>query len=269
MSDSQGVRGFSRRADVYERGRPGYPHAVVHLLRRHGGLSPSSRVVDLAAGTGKLTRQLAQVSARCLAVEPSASMREVFRERVPGVPVVAGVAESIPLGRDTCDVLTVAQAFHWFDAVRSLEEIARVLRPGGSVALVWNERDEGVPWMAELGRLMRTVGDAPYWRALEFLPVLARSPRLVDVVRESVPFHVAVDRRGLVDLVASRSYVNTLGADDRAHFLDGVARLAGTLPEPVVVPYRTEVLLARVAGAGRACVAGTSGAPGTPAGKRG
>ena len=244
------VSGFSRRADVYERGRPGYPDAVVDLLRRHGGLSAASRVVDLAAGTGKLTRQLAQVSARCVAVEPSAAMRAVFDERVPGVPIVAGVAEAIPLLTATCDVVTAAQSFHWFDPGRSLQEIVRVLRPGGTVALLWNERDESVSWMAELGRLLRTVGDAPYWRALEFLPVLARSPNLVDVVRESVRFDVPVDRSGLVDLVASRSYVNVLGADDRSRVLDWVVRLAGTLPEPIVVPYRTEVLLARAAGAG-------------------
>ena len=244
------VGGFSRRADVYERGRPGYPDAVVDLLRRHGGLSAASRVVDLAAGTGKLTRQLAQVSARCVAVEPSAAMRSMFTEQVPGVPVVAGVAESIPLLTATCDVLTAAQAFHWFDAGRSLAEIVRVLRPGGTVALLWNERDEDVPWMAEVGRLLRTVGDAPYWRALEYFPALARSPDLVDVVRESLRFNVPVDRSGLVDLVASRSYVNVLGADDRTHVLDQVAQLAGTLSEPIVVPYRTEVLLARAAGAG-------------------
>jgi SAM-dependent methyltransferase len=247
---SQRVAGFSRRADVYERGRPGYPSAVIDVLRRYGGLTAASLVLDLAAGTGKLTRQLARVSARCVAVEPSASMRAAFRKRVPGVPVVAGLAEAIPLGRGTCDVVTVAQAFHWFDAAQSLEEIARVLRPGGNLALVWNERDESVPWMAELGRLMRTVGDAPYWSGLEFLPVLARSAGLADVERESVSFEVPVDRRGLVDLVASRSYVNVLGGDDRTRFLDRVSRLAGTLPEPIVVPYRTEMLLARAVGAG-------------------
>ncbi len=235
---------------MYERGRPGYPAAVVDLLVRHGGLSAASRVVDLAAGTGKLTRQLAQVSARCVAVEPSAAMRAVFGVRVPGVPVVAGVAEAIPLLTGTCDVLTSAQAFHWFDPTRSLAEMVRVLRPGGTVALLWNERDERVPWMAELGRLLRTVGDAPYWSAREYLPALAGSPDLIDVVSEEVPFEVPVDRSGLVDLVASRSYVNVLDGHDRARVLDRVARLAGTLPEPIVVPYRTEVLLARVAGAG-------------------
>lgn len=267
---SPGVRGFSRRADVYERGRPEYPGAVTDVLRRYGGLSAASMVLDLAAGTGKLTRQLARVSARCVAVEPSASMRAAFRQGVPGVPVIAGLAEAIPLGRGACDVVTVAQAFHWFDGVLALEEIARVLRPGGNLALVWNERDETVPWMAELGRLMRTVGDAPYWSALEFLPVLAGSARLVDVERESVPFEVPVDRVGLVDLVASRSYVNVLGASDRTLLLDRVSQLARTLPEPIVVPYRTEMLLARTAGAGRAVTApGADGTTGAPDSERG
>jgi SAM-dependent methyltransferase len=244
------VRGRGRRPDAPDRARPAYPDRLLDVLRYAGCLDPGTRVVDLAAGTGGLSHQLARVTARCVAVEPSASMRGAFRERVPEVPVLAGSTEAIPVATAGADLVTVAQAFHWFDARRSLGEIARVLRPDGFVALVWTERDESVPWMAELGRLMRSAGDAPYSRALDYLPVLARSPHLADVGRETVSFAEQVDRWGLVDLVVSRRCVNVLAPAERSALLRRVADVAASLPEPIAVPYRTEVLLARTAGAG-------------------
>ena len=243
-------RGCWRRADIQDRARPGYPPALIDVLRDAGRLGPGSRVADLAAGTGRLSRDLARVVAHCVAVEPSASMRDAFRERVPDVPVLAGSAEAVPLATASVDMVTVAQAFHWFHARRSLDEIARVLRPNGCVALVWNERDESVPWMAEIGRIMRSAGDAPYARALDYLPVLARSRQLTDVGRETLAFVDHVDHAGLVELVASRRYVNVLAPAERAALLRRVADLVASLPEPVAVPYRTEVLLARTVGTG-------------------
>lgn len=244
------VRGRGRRADAEDRARPGYPERLVDVLRSTGRLGPGSRVVDLAAGSGRLSRRLACVTTRCVAVEPSPRMRDAFRERLPQVPVVAGSAESIPVATASVDLVTVAQAFHWFDARRALGEIARVLRPDGCVALVWAERDESVPWMAELGRLMRSAGDSPYSRALDYLPALARSPHLADVGRETVAFADRVDRTGLVELVATRRCVDVLPPQERSALLRRVADVAATLPEPITVPYRMEVLLARAAGAG-------------------
>ena len=243
-----GLVGFSRRADIYERARPGYPDALIDLLGQRARLGPHGRVADVAAGTGKLSRQLQATGAHCVAVEPSHDMRSVCRQRAPEVSVVGGTAEALPLASGSCDLVTVAQAFHWFDAERALEEIARVLRPRGAVALVWNERDGRVPWVAELGRLMHSAGHPAHARAAAFHRVLDGCGLFGPADQVTLPFTDQVDRSGLLDLVASRSYVNVLGADDRAQLLEQVASLTVGLPEPITVPYRTEVLLASTPG---------------------
>ena len=141
-----GIEGFASASDTYERGRPSYPDALVRHLRDDWGLTAASLVADVAAGTGKLARQLQAAAAHCVAVEPSAAMRAECRNASPGVAAVAGAAESLPLADHAFDLVSVAQAFHWFDAPRALHEMARVLRPGGVVVLVWNERDTSLPW---------------------------------------------------------------------------------------------------------------------------
>src|SRR6478752_5964079 len=137
---------FGGVADVYERARPGYPVDAVRWL---AGEEPCD-VVDLGAGTGKLTRSLVDLGHRVTAVEPLAEMLDQLRVAVPEATALQGGAEAIPLPTESADVVTAAQAFHWFDHGPALREIARVLRPGGHVALVWNTRDEGVPWVARL-----------------------------------------------------------------------------------------------------------------------
>jgi len=236
--------GFSRRSEVYERSRPAYPGPVIDLLAQLADLRPGRRVADLAAGTGKLTRQLMVTGASCVAVEPSADMRAVCRRVVPGAPVVAGTAEAVPLASASVDLVTAAQAFHWFDAPVALAEMARVLRPGGVVALLWNARDESVPWVGELGAIMRAAGRAPEAPAAAFLDTVPASG-LGPFARDRFTYAVPVDRAGLVELVGSRSYVNVLGEVDRRRVLSRVGDLARGLPEPVVFPYVTELLTAR------------------------
>ncbi len=236
-------RGFARGADRYERGRPGYPVGLVDLLRRYAGLGPDSLVADVAAGTGKLSRQLLTV-APCVAVEPSAGMRAACRRHAPGVASAGGTAEAVPLATGACDLVTVAQAFHWFDPGRALPELARILRPGGALALVWNELDGAVPWVAELRRILHDAGHV-HPAAVDYRPVLDGSPWFGPADHCTLPFTDTSCREELVDLAASRSYVNVLGPAERAAVLDRVAALARTLVEPITVPYRTEVLLAR------------------------
>ena len=128
--------GFSTGSALYERARPGYSdESVDHLVDRLG-IVPGSRVLDIAAGTGKLTRELVARGASVVASEPSASMREVFATAVPGTAQVGATAEALPIADRSFDAVTVAQAFHWFDAPVALAEIARVLRPGGGLGLV-------------------------------------------------------------------------------------------------------------------------------------
>jgi SAM-dependent methyltransferase len=140
-------RAFGAQAEAYERGRPGYrADAVARLVERFG----AREVVDLAAGTGKLTRILAE-HAQVIAIEPVDGMRAVLETQVPAARVMAGTAEAIPLPDGSVDAVFIAEAFHWFDLKAAAAEIKRVLRPGGWVAVLWNRVDlEGEPWFDEL-----------------------------------------------------------------------------------------------------------------------
>ena len=140
------AQSFASVADAYERARPGYPEDAVRWL---AGEAPCD-VVDLGAGTGKLTRTLVALGHRVTAVEPLPEMLAHLREALPGGDGDPGERGAMPLPGASADVVTVAQAFHWFDPEPALREIARVLRPGGRIALVWNTRDDREPWVAEL-----------------------------------------------------------------------------------------------------------------------
>src|SRR5580658_6312532 len=110
------ARGFGAQADAYDRARPSYPPEAIDWLVEGMGIKPGQRVVDLAAGTGKLTVLLAGTGAELMAVEPVGSMRDRLRQLLPDVPLLAGVAEALPFADDSLDAVLVAQAFHWFDA---------------------------------------------------------------------------------------------------------------------------------------------------------
>jgi len=129
---------FGRTAREYELGRPEWPPELVDLVVEDLGLGPDAAVLDLGAGTGKLTRALVPRFARVVAVEPDGAMREVLEEVVPAVESLAGSAEAIPLGDDEVDAVFSGEAFHWFATPEALAEIARVLRPHGGLAIFWN-----------------------------------------------------------------------------------------------------------------------------------
>jgi SAM-dependent methyltransferase len=242
-----GRSGFESGSDIYERSRPDYSDQALAQLVATTGVGPGSRLLDLAAGTGKLTRRLHALGADCVAVEPSPSMREVFRRVVTDVPLVGATAESIPVRADTMDAIVVAQAFHWFDPGRALPEMARVLRPGGWLALIWNERDESDPMMAELVRISKWDLCQPYPVGMDFGAVIDESGLFGPVQRSKSAFVQWLDREAFVDQVASRSYVQILGADEQAALLDEVAALGATLPEPIAMPYLVDLFCAQLA----------------------
>jgi ubiquinone/menaquinone biosynthesis C-methylase UbiE len=144
------ARSFGSVAEAYDRGRPAYPADAVAWLA--GG--EAKVVLELGAGTGKLTRQLVDQGHAVFATEPDEAMLAVLRERVPEVSAKVATAEEIPANDRSVDVVVVAQAFHWFDHEAALAEIARVLKPGGHVALVWNSRDERIPWVRRMGDIL-------------------------------------------------------------------------------------------------------------------
>jgi SAM-dependent methyltransferase len=225
---------FGAAAGQYQRGRPEYPGSAVEWLvpRR------AKRVLDLGAGTGKLTRSLVEAGLKVTAVEPSRGMREQLAATVPGAVVAAGTAERIPLADASVDAVVVAHAWHWFDPALAVPEIARVLAPGGTLSLVWNMRDEAEPWVATLGAIMhrhsRQAIDASPEVGAPFGP-----PE-----RMEVRWRQPVTRQDILDLVASRSYVITLTEQERSELLGEVAELLSGHPalsgrDEVEMPYVT------------------------------
>ncbi|MDQ6837387.1 MAG: methyltransferase domain-containing protein [Actinomycetota bacterium] len=157
-SDRPHATSWARReaGEVYEQGRPGYPRAAGALLVEHLRLRSGSRVADVAAGTGKLTRLLAEaVPGQIVAVEPMAGMRAQLTAQSPGIAVMAAGVERLPLASGSLDAVTVAQAFHWFDVPTASAELARVLRPSGKLALVTNRPDHTTTWQADLWATLR------------------------------------------------------------------------------------------------------------------
>jgi SAM-dependent methyltransferase len=231
-------RGFARVAREYERGRPDYPAAAVEHLARRLGLGPGRTVIDLAAGTGKLTRPLLAVGGEVIAVEPVAEMRAALPG---GVTALDGTAESIPLAPAAADAVTVAQAFHWFDGDRALAEIHRVLRGRGRLGLVWNKRDESDPLQARISEVIEPYrGRAPSHASLAWRAAFERTPLFGPLAEWHGSWVHMTGADGLVARVASISFIAALPPDKR----DGVlARVRGLVAptEPVRLAYRTHV----------------------------
>lgn len=226
---------FGVAASAYDRGRPSYPAAAIDWLLPPG----ATRVLDLGAGTGKLTRQLLQRGLDVVGVEPSSGMREQLARELPDVTLLAGAAEAIPLDDQTVDAVLVAQAWHWVDPALAVPEVARVLVPGGSLGLIWNIRDEREEWVAQLGRIMHAHGDEDTGQ-----PSPKIGPPFGPLRLHEVEWTYRLSRDTLVDLVASRSYVITLAEPERKAILDEVRDLLATHPalaadDVVDLPYVT------------------------------
>jgi len=240
--------GFERAADAYERGRPEFPLEAVRALVEMLGLRPGRTLLELGAGTGKLTRQLAGSGATIVAVEPVAAMRGVLSSLVSDAVVVESTAERLPLGPGDADAAVAAQAFHWFDGDRALAELTRVLPAGAPLALVWNVRDESVPWVRALTDLIEPYrGDTPSHRSMRWLDAFARSFTWPLPARTSYPFHHVTTREAVVDRVVSVSFIAALDDGERSVVTDAVRSLIppGDGYDEVVFPYRTDVWFTR------------------------
>lgn len=232
---SEHARSFDRAAALYAAARPDYPAAALDWLLPQ----ETRRVLDLGAGTGKLTVQLVEAGLQVTAVEPSSSMLAQLRRALPDVEAHKAPAEAIPAADGTFDAVLVAQAFHWFNGVAALTEIARVLRPGGVVGLLWNSYDDRVDWVAQLAEATANAAR-----------VSLRSPHIPELAEfgpgEKREFaHVQrVTRDGLRDLVQTHSGYLVADADRRIELLADVDRVLAEHPDlrgltQLDVPYET------------------------------
>ncbi len=226
---------FGGAAHEYERVRPGYPAEALEWLLVPG----ARRVVDVGAGTGKFTRLLVDAGLDVVAVEPDVGMRAEFRRVLPDVPVVEGSGEALPFDDGSLDAVVVAQAWHWVDPERAVPEVARVLRPGGSLGLVWNLRVASEAWVDALEELLGPAGHGESWA--EDVTV---GPPFEPVERHELTWGSELRPEQVVDLIASRSYLLTAEAPEREHLLGAVRRLLEEHPDTrgrdtVTLPYRT------------------------------
>ena len=221
---SRRARSFGAQAAAYAEHRPDYP-----LDGLRWGLPEGARhVVDLGAGTGKLTEGLLALGLRVTAVEPDPGMREEFSRRLPEVPVLEGTAERIPLAEGTADAVLAGQAFHWFDIDPALTEIARVTRPGGAFVALWNHEDTTVPWVSELGELTRT-GVSRAWLSHRVdLPSHRRFEPF-----ERVRFQHAQRRTAdtLVNTMSTHSHLLVAGDEERETALTRLREFLARTPE--------------------------------------
>lgn len=232
--------------DVYERGRPDYPHGTLDSL----GITGGTRVIDLGCGTGKLTRSIASRKADVVGVEPLPAMLSTFRSRSPDIPIVAGVAEAVPIGDGYAEVVTCASAFHWFDHARALPEIHRVLQPGGRLGIIWNRRDKISGWSAEFWAITEAYrGDTPGYRRPEWRGALDASPYFGDVAEHWFDHVQRTDLEGLLARVASVSFIEILPPAEREAVLERSKRFLLAHPDTggrdvFELPYRSVVYIA-------------------------
>ena len=227
------ARSFDQVSDAYARARPSYPREAAVWLA--GGTTDV--VLELAAGTGKLTEQLVALGHRVLATDPSPEMLAQLAGRLPDTPRLVAPAEDIPLRAGSAGLVVAAQAYHWFDPERALPEIARVLRPGGVFAAVWNLRDERIPWVRRLGTLIGTQEQNN-----DPTDDLDRSGMFEPAQSATFRFWQPLDQRSLRDLVTSRSNVATLPQTQRDELLrkvDALYEEYGRGADGMLLPYLT------------------------------
>ena len=245
---------FAGSADSYDRARPGYEDEPLDWAFQELGLDGRSVVLDLAAGTGKLSQALAPRAGQLIAVEPLAGMRRLLAARAPEATLLDGTAEQIPIGDGSVDAVFVGEAFHWFDGVRALPEIHRVLRPGGGLALLWHHVSwhDREPWAEQFDARLREV-PAPDVRpenrphTLRWQEAFAGNALFTPLEHREFSHLTTVDAEQIVQLVLSWSYVAALPEADRERLGHDLSQIvhnhAGDVP--LELPFVTQVYLTR------------------------
>lgn len=233
---------FGAQAEVYAEHRPDYPAAGIHWALAPIGDRKAPVVLDLGAGTGKLTEGLLTIGAEVIAVEPDDAMRAELVARFPDVRAFSGAAEAIPLHDGSVDAVLAGQAFHWFDQARAFPEIARVLRTNGVFAALWNKDDGRVEWVAELQRVVRSGTSLPSAGDNK----LPSHPLFAEFEQSEFAHTQRRTAESLTTTIGTHSNTVVISAQQRAEVLDRISTYLHSRPETAEgefdFPLRTEVI---------------------------
>lgn len=241
--------GFSSAAGIRAQVRPSYARGAIGEVKALCGRGAT--VVDLAAGTGILTGQLARSGLTPVAVDPLPAMLAHLRSTLPAVPAALGVADALPLRSESAHGCTVGQALHWFDAPSSLDEVARVLTDDAPLMVLFNAPDESLGWVREIDDVAEQLTGGRPWvdrRAGSWPTVIAETGLFSDVAELSFANAVPTTSAGVLDRLRSTSSVAALAAADREALLEEARRAMGKHPELIGTfdyPHRTRLMVAR------------------------
>jgi SAM-dependent methyltransferase len=238
-------RSFELVADVYERARPEYPPDAVAWIAEELDLRPGRTVLDLGAGTGKLTRALLQTGARVVALEPGEQMLAQLQLAVPGAEALHAAAEAIPLPNESVDAATMGQSFHWFRHDEALPELHRVLRRGAGIALMWNWRDQDSPLQKRLNDLIEPFVPSGRKRGGEWLEPLDASPLFSPAEKREFRFSQRLDAQAVVDRITSISFIASAAAADRERVEEQLRTIVEGEGGEVELPYVTHAYFSR------------------------
>ena len=243
--------GYASGAVTYVKGRPDYPPEVSAWLRDSLGLAAGATVLDLGAGTGKFTPRLLDTGAAVIAVEPVPAMLEKLASALPQVKALAGTATAIPLPDASVDAVVCAQAFHWFATPEALDEILRVLKPGGRLGLVWNLRDASVPWVARLDAIVNQAeGDTPRYYTGAWRQVFPHAGLTALQESQFSHGHTGTAEDVLLNRVRSTSFIAALAPQERQRIDAAIVELIASEPAlrdqaTITVPYQTAAFVAQ------------------------
>lgn len=239
--------GYITGAQTYAAGRPGYPPEAGDWLRETLGIGPGSRVLEVGAGTGKFLPLLKACTPQVIALEPIAEMRAILQRDHPDVEALAGTADAIPLPGAAVDAIVCAQAFHWFATAAAVAEMRRVLKPGGTLGLIWNVRDESVPWVAALTAITnRYESDAPRYRSGLWRHAFPAPGFAFLGERHVRHSHIGPPEQVIVGRTLSVSFIANLPEPQRREAEQAVRSLIADTPElagkaEIAFPYETDM----------------------------
>jgi ubiquinone/menaquinone biosynthesis C-methylase UbiE len=242
------ARSFELVADVYERARPEYPPEAVAWIAEQLVLRAGRTVLDLGAGTGKLTRALVTTGADVIAVEPGEAMLAQLVRAVPAAKALHGAAESIPLADASVDAITAGQSFHWFRHDEAIPELHRVLRSGGSVALVWNTRDQSVQLQRDLSELIEPLFAVKRPGSESWASPLIESDLFEEPEERRFRFSQVLDADMLAERVASISFVAAAPVERRKSLEEQLRQIVAAHGGTVDFPYETIAYVSRKVG---------------------